>query len=303
VVDRHLADIVSASWSDEAGDVLDDTGLRTSVGNTLLMAASTGVSVVFASGDDGDEYANTGRVAPDFPPSSPWATAVGGTTLELGFGVRQLGWSTTINRWLAPLFDTGPGRGGSGGGTSYQYSQPAYQIGVVPAALATRNGPTPMRVEPDISMDGDPGTGFLEGLTETTPTGVRYGQFAEGGTSLSAPLFAGLVALADQAHRGSLGFLNPALYSLDRADPAAIYDVGAMSGQAQSQISYDNNFDASGGYDDATRIDDYQGTEAHCVANLGCTSRTISLSAGTGYDDMTGLGTPASGFVPALARL
>ena len=68
VVDRHLADIVTASWSDEAGDVTDDAGRRASVDNTLVMAASTGVSVVFASGDDGDEYANTGDVAPDYPP-------------------------------------------------------------------------------------------------------------------------------------------------------------------------------------------------------------------------------------------
>lgn len=61
--------------------MLDSAGDRQSTDNILLMAAATGVSVLFSSGDDGDEYTTIGQVAADYPASSPWATAVGGTTL------------------------------------------------------------------------------------------------------------------------------------------------------------------------------------------------------------------------------
>jgi subtilase family serine protease len=320
VVDRHVAEVVNASWGDNAGDVLDDVGTRTAVDNTLMMAAGTGVSVVFAIGDNGDEFTTTGTVSPDYPASSPWATAVGGTTLEDGFGIGEYGWSTAtsqlctralvglpgcssaLNTWPAPAFLEG-----SGGGTSFHYAQPAYQAGVVPPSLSTSNaakvGPAPKRVEPDVSMDGDPGTGLLEGVTETFPTGVHYGQLRAGGTSLSAPLFAGMVALADQWAGKSMGFLNPALYTLAKSQSGVLYDVGAGPLQAQSMTRYLNSVNASGGLNVITRIVDYQGTETYCAPAGGCASRTVAIAAGRGYDDMTGVGVPRTGFVPALAKL
>ena len=75
--------------------------------------------------------------------------------------------------------------GGSGGFTSYNYTQPFYQAPVVPSSLALRNepiiGPIPMRVVPDISMDADPSTGFLIGLHETFPNGTDV--YAQTGTA------------------------------------------------------------------------------------------------------------------------
>ena len=118
---------------------------------------------------------------------------------------------------------------GGGGGTSYTYTQPYYQAGVVPAALALRNqaifGQIPLRVEPDISMDADPQTGLLIGLTQTFPDGTYYDQFKEGGTSLASPLLAGVIADTDQAAGSSLGFLNPVLYKADTRTPAAFNDI------------------------------------------------------------------------------
>jgi subtilase family serine protease len=321
VVDRHAAEVVNASWGDNAGDVLDDGGTRTAVDNTLMMAAATGVSVVFASGDNGDEFTTTGTVAPDYPASSPWATAVGGTTLESGFGIGEYGWSTAsselctqalvglagcsaarVNTWLAPAFQEG-----SGGGTSFHYAQPAYQAGVVPPSLSTSNaaevGPAPKRVEPDVSMDGDPATGLLVGMTQTFPSGHHYSQLRAGGTSLSTPLFAGIVALADQLAGKSMGFLNPALYTLARSQSGVLYDVGAAPLQAQSLTQYLNSLSASGGLEVTTRIVDYQGSEAYCAPAGRCASRTVAIAAGRGYDDMTGVGVPRTGFVPALAKL
>lgn len=321
VVDHHLADVVDASWGDDGGDLLDDAGIRRTVDNTLTMAAGTGVSVVFASGDNGDEFATLGVDAADYPASSPWATAVGGATLQAGIGVGEIGWSTAtsnlctavltgldgcgpgnLDTWLALSFDQG-----SGGGTSDNYTQPDYQVGVVPPAMATANaasvGPAPMRVEPDISMDADPGTGLLEGVTQQFADGVHYGEYRTGGTSLSAPLFAGMVALADQAAGGSLGFLNPLLYDLHTTDPSVITDIVPRGKLAQTAVSYANSVDASDGLVTTTRVDDYQGPETYCPASGSCVTRAIVLSTAAGYDDMTGLGTPGLGFVPALAAL
>ncbi len=320
VVDRHLATVVSASWGDNGGDLLDDAGTRHSVDNTLMMAAGTGVSVLVASGDNGDEFSTLGEAAPDYPASSPWATAVGGTTLEIGLGVGERGWSTArsylctstaigvpgcspalFNTWLAPSFSMG-----SGGGTSFRYLQPSYQAGVVSTAMSTRNaavvGSSPMRVEPDVSMDGDPGTGLLVGVTETFSDGVRYGQYRVGGTSLAAPLFAGIVVLASQISGGPLGFLNPTLYALERSHPGTIVDIGSGSPQAQREFDYANPSNPADGVFVTTRIVDYQGPESYCPASGSCAIRAVSISNGPGYDDMTGLGAPTTGFVQALAR-
>ena len=84
----------------------------------------------------------------------------------------------------------------------------------------------PLRVIPDISLDADPGTGFLIGLTQAFPNGaVQYSETRYGGTSLASPLLAGLVADADQVGGVSLGLLNPLLYSMDSSDPSSIEDV------------------------------------------------------------------------------
>jgi subtilase family serine protease len=321
VVDHHTAEVVNASWGDNAGDLLDDASTRAAVDDTLMMAAGTGVSVVFASGDNGDEFSATGVVAPDYPASSPWATAVGGTTLEFGFGIGEYGWSTgnsdlctqaivgatgcsssTLDQWLPTSF-----QGGSGGGTSYHYAQPSYQAGVVPPDLATANaasvGPGPKRVEPDVSMDGDPATGMLIGLTQAYAHGTRYGQYRVGGTSLSAPLFAGVVALADQWAGSSLGFLNPALYTMARTEPVVLHAVTPGQPQSQTMVAYANSLDASDGSVISSRIVDYQGVEIYCAPSGSCSSRDVSLTTGGGYSDMTGTGAPRTGFVPALAKL
>ena len=70
-------------------------------------------------------------------------------------------------------------------------------------------------------MVGDPNTGFLVGQTQTFPEGVSYDEYRIGGTSLSSPLFAGVMALADQQAGVHHGFANPFLYSLAGSTGAA----------------------------------------------------------------------------------
>jgi subtilase family serine protease len=324
VIDGHLAQVVTDSWGDTGGDLLDSASVRAAYDNVLTMAAGTGVSVLFSSGDDGDDFSVLGVTSADYPPSSPYATAVGGTTLQIGSSgqrLGELGWSTersylctaalfgttdcsksSKNTWLPLTFD-----GGSGGGTSYDYPQPWYQAGIVPSSLALENspltGPSPMRVEPDVAMDADPSTGMLVGETQTFPKGTSWATYRIGGTSVASPLFAGVVALADQASGTALGFLNPALYKLDTSDPSDIYDVVAGGKQSQARVDYANLLNSSAGLLYSTRLITYEGIETYCNGSGNCASRDNTLVTAPGYDNMTGLGSPGPGFVSALAKL
>ena len=149
--------MVTNSWGDDAGDLLDDVATRTAYDDLFMMADTTGISVLFSSGDNGDNFNLFGLSSADYPPSSPYVTAVGGTSLKVGANGQQtgqLGWATgrswkctanvvggipgctksAVGTWLPVTYD-----GGGGGFTSYDYTQPWYQAGVVPAALALRN--------------------------------------------------------------------------------------------------------------------------------------------------------------------
>ena len=68
-----------------------------------------------------------------------------------------------------------------------------------------------MRAVPDISMPGDPNTGFEVGETQVFPDGTYWDQYRIGGTSLSSPLMAGMIAVADQLNRRPLGLRQPAV--------------------------------------------------------------------------------------------
>lgn len=321
IVDGHLANVITNSYGDDGGDVLDPPSVKAAVDEVAMMAAGTGVSELFSSGDNGDEFTTLGFVAADYPPSSPWVTAVGGTTLQIGADGRRLGeygWSTARSFLCNEAFQAAGGcteaqrgtwtpidlalDGGSGGETSVVYPQPSYQAGVVPAGLSEANGRAPMRVVPDISLESDPATGMLVGETQTFPNGVYYDQYRIGGTSVSSPLFAGFVADADEAAGHPLGFLNPRLYSF-YGNPQAIYDILPAVKQDMSRADFVNSISAADGFLYSTRIIDYEGVEQFCDAsgNGHCHSRNVALHAAPGYDNMTGLGSPGPGLIAALA--
>ncbi|MCU1351550.1 MAG: serine protease [Acidimicrobiales bacterium] len=279
VVARHLAPVVSNSYGNIGEAVPDDVALAFQ--DITLEAALTGIGVYFSSGDAGDEVARLGKPSPDFPASSPWATAVGGTSLGLdhtGHPTVETGWETAKSIlgngvWTPP--PPGQYQYGSGGGTSTRYPQPFYQRGVVPTELAAKNQTAGHlgRVVPDISVVGDPNTGMLVGTTQSFPEGAHYGEHRIGGTSLSSPLFAGLVALADQLH-GPHGFLNPAIYGVKGR--GTITDVQHRDG-AVVRRDYVNGLDADQGITTSIRTFDAPG---------------LTISTLPGYDDVTGLGRP-----------
>jgi subtilase family serine protease len=279
VVDRHLAQIVTNSYgfTTEALPV----GFVKPLEDTFVQAAIEGIGVYFSSGDNGDETSVMGYATPDWPASSPWVTAVGGTSLGVGSDnsrVLETGWGSsnyncdsttlvcTLTGWLY----------GAGGGVSVLFAEPWYQRGYG-LNLSGRG-------VPDVAAVGDPQTGYLIGQTQTFPDGAYYDEYRIGGTSLSSPIFAGLMALADQKAGHPHGFANPMLYD----NPAAFYDVVSVK-TAVARRNYVDGVDAAAGTVDRLRtFDDYLGSPTQHTA--------------IGWDNVTGLGTPGSAFLSLIGQ-
>ena len=178
------------------------------------------------------------------------------------------------------------------------YTQPSYQKSVVPASLSTAvpegATTTPMRVIPDVSALADPSTGFLVGETLFGPGGKpsseRFYLSRIGGTSLASPVFAGVEADAQQAAGHTIGFANPAIYALASSDRSAFHDVTDHPGLAEVRSNYTNP------YNKTLPLVTYLRTLG--VDGVGASA----LSAVPGYDDATGVGSPAS-YIQAFGSL
>jgi len=292
IVDQHLATIVSNSWGDVEADATPDS--QAAYDQVFETGAVEGIGFYFSSGDDGDDaIVENGATDVSTPSDSQWATSVGGTSLAVGKKDKYL-WETGWGTERAPLSDDGkswvgfpgPFTSGAGGGTSTLVKQPYYQRGVVPNKLAEADGSTPMRVQPDIAAVADPNTGFLVGETMTFPDGTaKYNEYRLGGTSLASPVIAGVQALAEQARGGvPIGFANPSIYQ--RYGTSSYHDVtdhplGQGQGIANVRVDYANSTDASDG----------------TITSLRTFGTDSSLHATPGYDDVTGVGTPGTGYV------
>jgi subtilase family serine protease len=288
VVDQHLADVVTESFSiDEAGFSPADAA---SWDPTFQQGAIEGIGFDFDSGDGGDDVGLLPDNQPSvtFPASDPWATAVGGTSLMIGpdgTAVADYAWGDSGteenpagNGYVSPP----PGQfvGGSTGGLSTLFAQPAYQNGVVPAALATRNGSeAAQRVVPDIAANA--GSSWLIAYTGSVTPGV-YSVISEGGTSGASPMIAGLEADAIQASGHPLGFVNPALYRLS----------GTSAVQATTPVDPSSPPIVFG-------PQPILGPGGDFLTTLGEDS---SLQTSAGYDDATGIGAPSCSFVTAFNR-
>jgi subtilase family serine protease len=276
VVDNHLAQIVTNSYGFATTELLPP-GYVKPMEDTLIQAAAEGIGVYFSSGDNGDETSRFGFATTDWPASSPWVTAVGGTALGVdaaGNRAIETGWGTSsYNCNTTTLVCTRAGwLYGAGGGESVVFAKPSYQ-----SALSGTG-----RMVPDVSALGDPQTGFLVGQTQSFPEGAHYDEYRIGGTSLSSPIFAGLMALADQGAGAPHGFANPVFY----ANAGAFYDVLSVK-TAVARRNFVNGVDATAGTADLLRtFDDYAGSPTQ--------------HTGPGWDNVTGLGSPSSAFLAAL---
>ena len=284
IIDSHFADVVTNSWTDGVDDVaLLGNAYVTFYEQFSTEAAITGITVNFSSGDDGDHTSGGTDVASktvEFPADLPYVTGVGGSSVFIGNKGQWLGeqgWQTAYSPLKNGQWGTAVYNSGGGGGTSQLFTQPWYQQGKVPVSESQYYSNVPMRTVPDIAMDADPNTGMIVGETQVFPDGTYWDQYRIGGTSLASPLLAGLVAVADQAHHKALGFINPLYYSM--IGTSAVHDIVApRSPIAQVRTEFVNGVDNKQGKLYKLQTIDVQ---------------TSTLHDGPGYDDETGVGTPA----------
>ncbi|HTS51685.1 MAG TPA: S53 family peptidase, partial [Burkholderiales bacterium] len=215
-----------------------------SYNSALQSAAAVGVSICVAAGDNGsDDGVGDGEDHVDFPASSPYALACGGTTLEVsGSSISsEVVWN-----------DQDTGDGATGGGVSGTFPLPSYQSNAkVPAGTNPKGFKG--RGVPDVAGDADPATGY--NVT------VDGSSFAVGGTSAVAPLWSGLIALMNQSLGTPVGFLNTALYN-----------TGEGAGAFRDITSGDNgDFSAGPGWDACTGWGSPEGANLLKVLSSGAT--------------------------------
>jgi len=334
VIDRDMADIISNSWIYN-GEADVAPGQFESDNAQFMQAAAEGITLLFASGDDGDLTMSFGNfegpnpiASGGWPATSPYVTAVGGTSLLLKSpkgDKEEYGWANYLSTFSNPVISasgdtitedglTSPlaWSGGSGGGPSLHMHQPAYQKATVPKILATqtvtRTGKVvelgfAARVTPDISMLADSQEGLLVGETDTIlfppfdagcllfSQTTEYCEQPVGGTSLATPLLAGVLALAEEerfTHRRG---------PIGFVNPA-LYQMRVSEKQDDDAPILDVNapskpIAALGALLDVPNLV-FLITIDSTIDSTGKIVENVdsSLRSRTGYDDVTGLGVP-----------
>jgi kumamolisin len=198
VTATNVPSVISISYGNPedgpAGDILWTKQAITKVNEAFQRAALAGITISVAAGDQGStEDLPDHRQHVDFPASSPWALACGGTRIIASQGVIS---SETV-------WNDGPSSA-TGGGISQLFAVPTYQAGHnVPASV--NPGHRLGRGVPDVASLADPETGVMVVFPDGSVQPL-------GGTSAAAPLWSGLIARLNQSLGKPVGYLNPALY-------------------------------------------------------------------------------------------
>jgi kumamolisin len=228
--------VVSISWGWDENEDFNNEGVIwssaaiTHCNASLLALAHLGITVCVSTGDDGSEaQMHDGRAHVNFPATSPYVLAVGGTTLHVK---RDVGGALKVTE---VVWNDGPGSG-TGGGVSDVTPAPAWQAGKVVASI--NPGHFAGRAIPDVAANADPATGYL-----TMSGGSMQ---IVGGTSASAPLWASLIARINAANGARTGNFNALLYSTF-GPGGALRDItvgdndtdGLLGGQYQAGPGWD----------------------------------------------------------------
>jgi kumamolisin len=203
-----------STWTSQAMTAMDDA---------FQAAATMGITVCAASGDSGSSDGATGGDHVDFPASSSFALACGGTSLRAG--------STAISS--ETVWNDGASGGASGGGVSTFFQLPAWQKNLKAHNAKGNATALTMRGVPDVAGDADPETGYNVRV-DGTDTVI-------GGTSAVAPLWAALIARINAINGKPTGFANPLLY----ASPSGLRDVTKGN---------NGDFEAAAGWDACTGL-------------------------------------------------
>lgn len=255
-LDNQLGNIISQSWS-TTEDLLGGVGgaaERAAWDDLYARANAQGVTILSASGDHGplgdrlDETVDTVRSA-NWPASEPSVTAVGGTVLTLNADGSYGG--ETVWREAGQA---------SGSGVSSFYPEPDYQQ----ATLGDDPRLGGMRAIADVAA---PAQGLILYYAEGGGRGGPHPDPTGGGTSAATPIWAGIVALADQEAGQGLGNINPALYALG-ANGDCFHDVTSGT----NRINADQGEPAGPGWDFPT---------GWGSPDAGCLAPALAALAGT----------------------
>jgi hypothetical protein len=208
------------------------------VHSALVDAAIQGVTVCIASGDKGtDSDAGDQTVHVQYPGSDPLVLSVGGTTIG-NVNVADSTFDEYV--WNDPGQSALPGA--TGGGVSAKFGVPDYQAAVgVPVSISTVH-PGPGRGVPDVAGNANIASGYA-GLM------FNGAAFTGGGTSASAPQWAGLIAVINAALGANVGFINPAIYALGSS---VFRDIVPGDGPADNSYNGVPGYQAKQGWDACT---------------------------------------------------
>ncbi len=293
IVDNHLADAVSMSFGSGEGAFNSGLAALQQMRQGMIDAQANKVTLFASSGDGGSTNTmKTPVVNPvpipypsvGWPASDPLVTGVGGTYLctdaTTGLSVDTTNPPSRCRPALNPGLQRETGWVAAGGGYSILFPRPTYQNTLPPGSTyvgSSLGAPGPnsnMRGVPDIALQASATTGVLVYITLPPDgtsglicgsTACSTGWYVVGGTSASSPQWAGLIAIADQMAGRDLGFINPGLYSI-----------------ALNSTKYAADF-----FDVTTNCNQLTSIPGYC--------------ASTGWDAVTGLGTPnAAKLIPDL---
>jgi hypothetical protein len=218
-LDHHLGTIISISYggselgdvSETAGEHAQDQDYYRNADSIFQRAAREHVTVLASAGDQGatnpndftksDSYWNRPNIA--WPASDPYVLAVGGTSLTI---------ANNAGAYNSEAVWNDAGFAATGGGLSLVFPEPAYQKQVSDQTIFHGK-----RGIPDVAFPAEAFvmyTSLVSGFIGKANPQFTHWDLA-GGTSLSAPCWAGLIAIADQMNQHPLGFIQPALYWLN----------------------------------------------------------------------------------------
>jgi kumamolisin len=217
-----------SSWTSQAMTAMD---------SAFQAAAAMGITICVAAGDGGssDGVAGGGDHV-DFPASSPFALACGGTRITAQ--------GSTITQEV--VWNDGANGGATGGGISTQFTAPAWQQNLEAVNVSGQDTALAMRGVPDVAGNADPESGYKVRI-DGTDTVI-------GGTSAVAPLWAALIARINQTSGKAAGYVSPLLY----ASPTAFRDILAGN---------NGDFTAAVGWDACTGLGSPDGTKLPGVIN------------------------------------
>jgi hypothetical protein len=295
-VDQDLAPVISMSYggceSSNAGFI---PGYET---DPMQKASSEGITFMASSGDEGaaacdsdSESVAVGGLAVNYPASSPEATGVGGNEFNEGSGtywgttngtnggtalsyIPEMAWNDSVTTGTGTILDTTLAASGGGASSCGEstgttctggFPKPAWQAGTGVPNDSVRD-------VPDVAMSASANhDGYIICDSGSCASGIGTNPEIVGGTSASAPVFAGIVTLLNQFVGGTgLGNVNPTLYTLAQSASNSVFH----------DVTTGTNI-----------VPCTPGTPSGFPTALQCPSGgTFGYNAGVGYDEVTGLG-------------